>query len=274
MLRGRNEHLLRLSLKTAGELEDPPRPSPCEAMVAGHFGIADKGRAADKWLLETARWAWMVKLSLHLELELMKQLRETAEEEAIRVFARNLHDLLLPAQGPYVHAFIGGGLRRHQHQLSVTPGKVGTAPKEAVSMAGGLGRVREKCEIMDGHDKWGRGGWHRYSCGVNHIEWASCLFDLRPSQHMPGLIERQPGQREFFHRDRRCQSVWGASMTRAHPNELQLGVIAKGQQGAVHRGCGYAGNHWPLLLHSPDNSQVVGIGRFSHVEILPAKLRS
>jgi uncharacterized protein len=112
MLRGRNEDILRLSLKTAGELEDPPRASPCEAMVAGHFGIADKGRAADKWLLETARWAWMVKLSLHLELELMNQLREAAEEEAIRVFARNLHDLLLAAPaGPRITIGLDPGIR-------------------------------------------------------------------------------------------------------------------------------------------------------------------
>jgi uncharacterized protein len=112
MLRGRNEDILRLALKTAGELEDPPRGSPCEAMVAGHFGIADKGRPADKWLLETARWAWMVKLSLHLELELMNQLRERAEEEAIRVFARNLHDLLLAAPaGPRITIGLDPGIR-------------------------------------------------------------------------------------------------------------------------------------------------------------------
>ncbi|CAG0973961.1 partial Protein YhgF, partial [Rhodocyclaceae bacterium] len=97
LFRGRNADVLRLSLKTEPELEDPPRSSPCEAMVARRFGIEDKGRAADRWLLDSARWAWMVKLSLHLELELMNQLRERAEEEAIRVFARNLHDLLLAA---------------------------------------------------------------------------------------------------------------------------------------------------------------------------------
>jgi uncharacterized protein len=112
MLRGRNEDILRVALKTAGELEDPPRASPCEAMVAGHFGIADKARSADKWLLETARWAWMVKLSLHLELELMNQLREAAEEEAIRVFARNLHDLLLAAPaGPRITIGLDPGIR-------------------------------------------------------------------------------------------------------------------------------------------------------------------
>ena len=112
MLRGRNEDILRLSLKTAPELEDPPRASPCETMVAAHFGIADKGRPADKWLLESARWAWTIKLSLHLDHELMSQLRERAEEEAIRVFARNLHDLLLAAPaGPRITIGLDPGIR-------------------------------------------------------------------------------------------------------------------------------------------------------------------
>ncbi|MDP3037890.1 MAG: Tex-like N-terminal domain-containing protein, partial [Rhodocyclaceae bacterium] len=97
MFRGRNEDVLRVTLKTDAELRAPPEPSPCIAMVAGHVGIREQGRAADAWLAETARWAWLVKLSLHLETELMGSLRERAEAEAIRVFARNLHDLLLAA---------------------------------------------------------------------------------------------------------------------------------------------------------------------------------
>ncbi|MBU1971884.1 MAG: RNA-binding transcriptional accessory protein, partial [Gammaproteobacteria bacterium] len=112
LLRGRNEGVLRLALKTAPELENPPRASSCEGMVAAHFGIRDQGRPGDRWLLETARWAWMVKLSLHLELELMNALRERAEEEAIRVFARNLHDLLLAAPaGPRVTVGLDPGIR-------------------------------------------------------------------------------------------------------------------------------------------------------------------
>lgn len=112
MLRGRNEDILRLALKTEPELEDPPRASPCEAMIAGHFGIADKGRPADKWLLDSARGAWMVKLSLHLKLELMNQMRERAEDEAIQVFARNLHDLLLAAPaGPRITIGLDPGIR-------------------------------------------------------------------------------------------------------------------------------------------------------------------
>jgi protein Tex len=106
LLRGRNEDILRLALKTEQELRDPPLASPCVGIVASHYAIRDEGRAADKWLLETARWAWLVKLSLHLESELMNQLRERAEAEAIRVFARNLHDLLLAAPAG-AHTVIG-----------------------------------------------------------------------------------------------------------------------------------------------------------------------
>ncbi len=115
LLRGRNEDVLRLAIKTEQELQelrDPPENSPCIAMIARHAGILDQGRAADPWLAETVRWTWLVKLSLHLETELMGALRERAEAEAIRVFARNLHDLLLAAPaGPKAVIGLDPGLR-------------------------------------------------------------------------------------------------------------------------------------------------------------------
>jgi uncharacterized protein len=112
MFRGRNEDVLRLALKTDPELADPPLNSPCIAIIGQHVKIADQGRAADKWLGETVRWTWLVKLSLHLETELMGALRERAEEEAIRVFARNLHDLLLAAPaGPKTVIGLDPGIR-------------------------------------------------------------------------------------------------------------------------------------------------------------------
>ncbi len=111
LLRGRNEGVLRLGI----ELSDPPPAGelgPCELTVARHAGIRDNGRAADRWLMETARWAWSVKIAVHLELELMNTLRERAEEEAIRVFAGNLKDLLLAAPaGPRVTIGLDPGLR-------------------------------------------------------------------------------------------------------------------------------------------------------------------
>jgi uncharacterized protein len=112
LFRGRNEDFLRLALKMSDELLEHPLPSPCERRVATHFGIRDEKRPADRWLLETTRWAWLVKISLHLELELLNALRERAEEEAIRVFAGNLHDLLLAAPaGPRATMGLDPGLR-------------------------------------------------------------------------------------------------------------------------------------------------------------------
>ncbi len=95
LLRGRNEGVLKLSLDV--DRPDETAPHPCEGRIAARFGIRNQGRPADRWLADTVRWAWSVKISLHLELELMGQLRERAEEEAIHVFARNLKDLLLAA---------------------------------------------------------------------------------------------------------------------------------------------------------------------------------
>ncbi|HJV28615.1 MAG TPA: Tex family protein [Aromatoleum sp.] len=95
LLRGRNEGVLRLALTV--DQPDPDAPHPCESRIAARCGVRDQGRPADRWLRETVRWAWNVKISLHLELELMNELRERSEEEAIRVFARNLKDLLLAA---------------------------------------------------------------------------------------------------------------------------------------------------------------------------------
>ena len=96
ILRGRNEGVLSFSLVT-GDPEDKLAASPCEAMIAERFAIANKGRAADRWLAEVVKWTWRIKLLTHLETELMGQLREQAEEAAIKVFADNLKDLLLAA---------------------------------------------------------------------------------------------------------------------------------------------------------------------------------
>ncbi len=117
LFRGRNEGLLQLDLRLDNEIDAPDgppaaAPNPCEMRIAARFAIADRGRAADKWLLESVRWAWRIKISLHLELELMNALRERAESEAIRVFGANLHDLLLAAPaGPRATMGLDPGLR-------------------------------------------------------------------------------------------------------------------------------------------------------------------
>ncbi|MEE1948100.1 Tex family protein [Pseudomonas alcaligenes] len=110
IFRGRNEGILGASLKV-GE-EAPGTMHPCELMIAERFGIEQRGRAADKWLGEVVRWTWKVKLYTHLETDLLGELREKAEDEAITVFARNLHDLLLAAPaGPRATLALDPGLR-------------------------------------------------------------------------------------------------------------------------------------------------------------------
>jgi uncharacterized protein len=117
LFRGRKESLLKLSLKLPEEIAAAATPGPaafnaCELKIAARFGIADRKQAADAWLLQTAHWTWAVKLSWQLETELLTELRDRAEEEAIRVFANNLHDLLLAAPaGPRVTMGLDPGLR-------------------------------------------------------------------------------------------------------------------------------------------------------------------
>ncbi|WP_282695883.1 Tex family protein [Streptomyces sp. CC208A] len=94
MLRGEKEDVLSLDL----EPEEPTEgPSSYEPIVAHRFGIADRGRPADKWLQDTVRWAWRTRILVHLGIDLRLRLRTAAEDEAVRVFAANLRDLLLAA---------------------------------------------------------------------------------------------------------------------------------------------------------------------------------
>jgi protein Tex len=94
MLRGRNEDILSLDIEV--DTSDVSPVKPIERMIANAYGIAAT-TAADRWLMEVVGWTWRVKLSLSLSLDLMRELREKSEEEAIKVFARNLKDLLLAA---------------------------------------------------------------------------------------------------------------------------------------------------------------------------------
>jgi uncharacterized protein len=110
LFRGRNEDALNLRLRV-GKDEDSAHAT-LETLVAQAFGIADQGRPADRWLLDTVRFAWKVKILTRVELDLMQRLREHAEEEAIRVFAHNLKDLLLAAPaGPRATMGLDPGLR-------------------------------------------------------------------------------------------------------------------------------------------------------------------
>lgn len=111
VLRGRNEGVLQSRLDIDFG-EEKPLSHPAESMIAKHIGFKDQGRAADDWLKEVVKWTWRIKLHSHLETDLMTQLRERAEEDAIKVFADNLKDLLLAAPaGPKATLGLDPGLR-------------------------------------------------------------------------------------------------------------------------------------------------------------------
>ncbi len=105
LFRGRRESALQLQLILPEQLD-------CEAIIRQHFSIPEGNSAREQWLQEAVRMAWKVKLLSKLELELMARLRESADEEAVRVFAKNLRDLLLAAPaGPRVTIGLDPGIR-------------------------------------------------------------------------------------------------------------------------------------------------------------------
>lgn len=97
MFRGRNEGILQLTLNADPQCEEPPRESQGEVIVINHLELRLNNAPADTWRKSVVNWTWRIKVLLHLETELMSSLRERAEEEAIKVFARNMQDLLMAA---------------------------------------------------------------------------------------------------------------------------------------------------------------------------------
>ena len=93
MLRGEKEDVLDLTMEPIAEAEE----GYYEARIAGRNGISDHGRPGDRWLLDTVRWAWRTRILIHLGADLRVRLFQAAEDEAVRVFAANLRDLLLAA---------------------------------------------------------------------------------------------------------------------------------------------------------------------------------
>ncbi|MFG1945289.1 Tex-like N-terminal domain-containing protein [Nonomuraea sp. NPDC048826] len=90
IFRGEKEEILTVAL-------EPDESADYEQRVAARFGVSDQGRPADAWLAETVRWAWRTRILVHLGIDLRMRLWQAAEDEAVRVFAANLRDLLLAA---------------------------------------------------------------------------------------------------------------------------------------------------------------------------------
>ncbi|SFS64245.1 Tex family protein [Saccharopolyspora flava] len=96
LFRGENEEALELSLEP-DDGTPVEGPTSYELRIAQQFGIAAQGRPADKWLSDVVRWAWRTRVLTRLSVDLRLRLRQHAEDEAVRVFAANLRDLLLAA---------------------------------------------------------------------------------------------------------------------------------------------------------------------------------
>jgi uncharacterized protein len=98
LLRGEKEEILSLGFEP--EPEEDRRlttGSTAERRIAAAFSIADRGRPADRWLGEVVRWAWRTRILPRLALDVRSRLWQTAEDEAVGVFAENLRALLLAA---------------------------------------------------------------------------------------------------------------------------------------------------------------------------------
>src|ERR1700756_1448100 len=109
---GESLGVLKIELGLGEEIEAAAMPHPCITMIAAHFGIENRGRRADKWLADVCHWTWRAKAHLHISTELLMQLREAAEAEAIKIFGRNLHELLLAAPaGPKAVLGLDPGIR-------------------------------------------------------------------------------------------------------------------------------------------------------------------
>ncbi len=94
LMRGEKEEALELVLEPEPELP-PNTPGAFEAKIAAKFGVTDRGRPADKWLRDSVRYAWRYRIQSSLAVDLRVRLFQTAEDDAVKVFAGNLRDLLL-----------------------------------------------------------------------------------------------------------------------------------------------------------------------------------
>ncbi|MEJ6520593.1 Tex family protein [Shewanella bicestrii] len=96
MLRGRNEGFLSLSMN-ADPAAEAGQGSYCEVIISEHLGLKLGDSSVDQWLKTVVTATWRIKIALQMETEFISQMRERAEAEAIKVFARNLGDLLMAA---------------------------------------------------------------------------------------------------------------------------------------------------------------------------------
>ncbi len=137
LFRGEKEEILDLQMQPEAQAPVAGVPSSCELKIMQRFNISDQGRPGDRWLVETARWAWRTKIQVHLGIDLRMRLWTAAETEAVRVFASNLRDLLLAAPaGARVTMGLDPGFRSGvTHRVDLIAIGNGTASRETDKLA-------------------------------------------------------------------------------------------------------------------------------------------
>ena len=214
MFRGRNEGVLTLAL-SLDEPEDKPATAmhPCEIMVAERFTITDEARPADKWLAEVVRWTWRIKLHTHLETDLLGRLRDSAEADAIDVFASNLKDLLLAAPaGQKATIGLDPGLR--------------TGVKVAVVDA--TGQVVDHCAIFPTPPQ-------------NRIQEAEAVIVALCRKHNVGLIAIGNGTAS------RETDKFVADVLKAHTDITAQQVVVNEAGASIYSASEYAAKEFPDL---------------------------
>lgn len=129
LLRGRQQAVLNLRIGLAPD-QDQQTPHPCVLRIAKFLSVdanfTSSASARAGWLADVCRWTWRVRLLPAFETEFIGRLRDDAEQEAIRVFANNLKDLLLAAPaGPRPVLGLDPGIRTGVKLAAIdTTGKV------------------------------------------------------------------------------------------------------------------------------------------------------
>ncbi len=207
LFRGEKEEILDLTLDPGTD------DAAIEATIAERFGLRHEGRPADPWLGATVHWAWRTRLLTHLSVDIRVRLWQAAEDEAVRVFAANLRDLLLAAPA---------GART---TIGLDPG-FRTGVKVAVT--DGTGKVTATATIYP-HEP--------------HRQWDKSLDILArlAQQHHAELIAIGNGTAS------RETDRLAADLIKAHP-ELKLTKVVVSEAGAsVYSASAYASSELPEL---------------------------
>ena len=150
------------------------------------------------------------------------------------------------------------GFGGNQDQAGMATGQFGPPSEEPVAVAGDQRWIGEEGEVVDGHDQRGLARRDRHGGGMDDVDRSGGPFHRWPSERVPGLVERQTGQRQVTHLDPRLEGAnWRTVVTGGHPHHVHVVSEAQGGHGAQDGRGGAPGNPVPALLegdgHAPSS---------------------